>query len=498
MLIDIENEPVNREVQMIKSDLDDKYNQKLSQDITPKTETGKKDTSTNSKELPRPIKTSQATYFYDKCLMLASSCDILAEDIILINKINVKTDETESSTNIDISNIIESIEDSHIDLWFACGDESLNGSCCLKIEFFEETDKFRLVQLPQETLEIIKITDKKLQEDPIYLVEQKIGNDKKYYKIFDETYPENYKYDDKELDFVAWKGGDKFYNFFSKPFWLQCIESMNSQIALESLDTDKINNGFKMNNVLFFNKKPSYLFPTPTNVLDQNPVNNDSENQENNTYFTQLAKIAENVNAQKIATELRAAGNGTAILYEETMEPMTMQTATLSDTNYTYLLEKSKQADQKIMSRSGIPRERYMINDVTESMNSQKTAKFWEIYTKSLTGKQRPYERWLEDIIYFVYPDLFHGIIIDIEVPMFSELINAKIDKYSGLFLKGLLTLGQTITFLVPYITNLNLDDLDLTNPIYNMRFFNGNPIGDYSLNPDDMIEYNKATSFME
>lgn len=493
----IETETVNKEVEMIKAASDKTANAKLkssTEEVNVATEGEKKDTSTKQKYLTPPIKPATATYYFDNNLMLARSCDILAEDIILGNKINIKIKENEEKdtkqNTEDISNIINSVESSQVEIAYMCADYVLNGAGCCKITRFEENNEFRLTQIPQENLQIMKISDEKLQATPIYLVEQDSGSgDKKLYKILGETYPDPFdSYDNKELGAVWWIGGDNFYNFYRKPKWLQASESMNSQIALKSLDTEKINKGFNMNNIVFFNKSPEYMSQTEYDEL------NTAEENKTNDYYEQLGLIAANVNAQKIATELKSAGMGTAVLYEESDDPITMQQATLSDTNYNYLLEKTKMADQEVISCFGIPRERYMINDIKESMNSQKTAAFWEIYTKSLNGQQLIYENGLLSVIDEVY-ELDYELTVDIEVPMFSQIINGKIDVYSDLFIKGLLTLSQTVKLLSQYISDLNLDDLDLTNPIYEMRFVNGKSIDDYNLDPNEQIEYDNATS---
>ena len=317
--------------------------------------------------------------------------------------------------------------------------------------------------------------------------------DKKYYKIIGQTYPEDYTvYDGKELGLAWWIGGDNFYKFFKKPKWLQSIEPLNCQIALESLDTEKINSGNNVNGILFFNKESGIAIPPL-----QPPTNDDegSTDDEDNAYYQQLKEIAEMSGAQTIANELKAAGTGTAVLYEETRNPMTMNYVAISDNNYEYLENKAKAADQKIISSFSIPRERYMINDVKESMNSQKTAAFWEIYTKSLNAKQLIYEAGLLEVIEECYPDDDLDLVIDIEVPIFSELVNAKIAIFTDLFMKGLITLKQTIILLAKYISDLNIEDHDFTNPIYDMRFFQGKPLDDYAMTEEDMQMYNDATS---
>jgi len=479
----IKGETVNKEVEMIKSTLDETANAKL------KIATGsdKKDTKTKSKYLIPPIKPVLASYYFDKSFMLARSCDILAEDIILGNVINVTVeddlDENESTKNYDISNIIRSIKKSQIEIYNMAIDYELNGAGCCKILRFEEANEFRLVQLPMESLQLIKIIDEKLQNTPIYLIEQSMGvSNKKYYKIIGQTYPEDYiSYDGKELGLAWWIGGDNFYQFFKKPKWLQSIESMNSQIALESLDTENINSGNNLNGILFFNKESGIPLP-------KFPDNDDEE-----LSPEELKRITELSGAQTIANEIKAAGTGTAVLYEETRNPMKMDYVAISKNNYDYLQNKAAAADQKIISSFGIPRERYMINDVKESMNSQKTAAFWEIYTKSLSAKQLPYEQGLLEIIEECFSDLEFELDIDIEVPMFSELLKAKVDSITDLFLKGLVTLKQAIILLSKYMSDLNTEDHDFTNPIYDMRFFQGRPLDDFGLTPEDQELYNSA-----
>jgi len=480
----IRGETVNKEVELIKSALDKTANNKLK--IA--TESDKKDTSTRSKYLIPPIRPDIASYYFDKSFMLARSCDILAEDLILGNVINIKVkedlDENEESSEYDIDNIITSVKKSQVEISYMACDYELSGAGCCKILRFEEANEFRLVQLPMESLHVIKVMDEKLQPTPIYLIEQSLGiTDKKYYKIIGETYPEEYTtYDGKELGLAWWIGGDNFYRFFKKPKWLQSIESMNSQIALESFDTEKINSGNNLNGVLFFNKEAGIPIPK---------FNNNDE--DSDLTPEELKALTELSGAQTIANEIKAAGTGTAVLYEESRNKMTMDYITISDNNYTYLQEKAKTADQKIISSFGIPRERYMINDVKESMNSQKTAAFWEIYSKSLNAKQLFYEHGLLEVIEECYPDLEHELDIDIEVPMFSELINAKINTFTDLFMKGLITLKQTIILLSKYISDLNTEDYDFTNPIYEMRFFQGKPLDDYGLSDEDQQLYNDA-----
>ena len=494
----IQGETVNKEIELIKSTLDQTANAKLQSATKIPTESDKKDTSTKSKYLTPPIKPVLATYYFDRNLMLARSCDILSEDVILGNTINIsikdEQDETESSELDlpDITNIIDSVQKSQVEISYMCGDYELNGAGCCKILRFEEVDEFRLVQLPMESLQVVKVVEEKLQSTPIYLIEQSMGvGDKKYYKIIGQTYPEDYTaYDGKELGLCWWIGGDNFYKFFKKPKWLQSIEPLNCQIALESLDTEKINSGNNVNGILFFNKESGIPIPT-----FKPPGDGDSDEENTDPTQDELKALAELSGAQAIANELKAAGTGTAVLYEETRNPMKMDYVKISDDNYNYLQEKAKAADQKIISSFSIPRERYMINDVKESMNSQKTAAFWEIYTKSLNAKQLIYEAGLLEVIEECYPDFEYDLDIDIEVPIFSELVNAKIAIFTDLFMKGLITLKQTIVLLAKYISDLNIEDHDFTNPIYDMRFFQGKPLDDYVMTPEDLEQYNNATS---
>jgi hypothetical protein len=388
--------------------------------------------------------------------------------------------ENEEEVSEEMESIIKSVEASQLEIRNLAYDFVLYGAGCCKITPYPDHNEFRLTQIPQEALKIFR--EDKEHETPIYMVENKntgTGTED-IYKMLGAEYPEDFTYKGKELETVWWLGRDNFYNFYSKPRWLPCMDSLDAQIALKTFDTEKINTGFNMNNVLFFNKNSTYINPKKPQQKNNkdNKTNKESDENESATnYFEQFTQQTRNRDdAERIKNELQLAGTGTAVLYEVTTDPMNMQNVSLSDPNWEYLIDKHKQADQEIISAFSIPRERYMLNDVKESMNSNKTASFWEIYVKSLHRRQRIYEEGLKEIIYSLY-DLSKDIVIDIEIPTFSDIVNAKIERFSDLFTMGAITLGQLTMLLSKYITDINWDEIDWNDPIYDERFIGGQAV---------------------
>lgn len=346
------------------------------------------------------------------------------------------------------------------------------GAC--KVKPLNEDNEFRLSQIPASQLQIMKIKDER-QESPIYLAEQKISSSvKKYYKIIGCEYPEDYEdYNNKALGIVWWRGGDNFYNFFTKQRWYSVRENINSKIALNTLNSEKINNGNNNNGILLINKEQVGMQP-PNQYINDNETNEETANQ-----------IAKLTNAQIVANELKANRGGTAVFYEESNNPMSMDYVNISENNYSYLSELSADCDNEVMSALGIPRERYMFTDAKEGQGSKKTETVWEIYTGAVERNQMSLEQDSLLLIKYVYPDLFN-LNIDIESPLFSEIKESMADFFKGLFLSGIIPLGKCIECISPYISEIKPEDYNLTDPIMTMHLYNGKPLSDYDITPDD------------
>lgn len=413
-----------------------------------------------------------AEFYYNKSGMVASSVDILAEDVILTNKITAENDE------INLKRINECLEELRPQLAYQYGDERLSGAGCSRI-IPTPDNGFTLIQLPQKQLKLKKIkhTDGKqytIVEQLIQNVNTQNDNYYRYYKIFTNEYPNDLQTPNNKgfNGYVTWLGESQFYNYYSIPFWYQNSELINSKICIESLDTKTFNNGNKAEGIVYFNK-------TGITQLQFNKPLGEEETSESDLNLSSVLPS----NIENIKRELKNAGYGVAYLYDESdQNPMTMNYVKLTNDNYQYIQSKVKDIDQSVISRSGIPRERYMINDIKESMNSQKTQAFWEIYTKRLNSLQIPVEKMLRNLIKFLYGV---DVKIKIEVPEFSEIINAKINTIKELFNNALLTLRQALTLLSPYITELDIQDIDIQDTLLDSRFYQGRPLTEYGDTPN-------------
>ena len=135
-----------------------------------------------------------------------------------------------------------------------------------------------------------------------------------------------------------------------------------------------------------------------------------------------------------------------------------------------------------------------MIDDVTESMNSNKSNTIYEIYTKSLENEQLPFEIEINKFNkkYFDYEG-----IVDIETPIFSDKKDVEINTILTLFNNGLITLGEAIKAVSVYYPALQLEYSD-SNPIYDERFYNGRILGMSEYSDEDISELNGVMAWLQ
>lgn len=452
------NTPVNPELEKIAKQMNTNY----SFDVIEETKDEDEGYYIN-----QPVNPKIAEYYYDKSDMVASSVDIYAEDTILTNKIIATNDE------YDLSKLNKILNKLRLQLSYQYADKKLFGAGCSKIVLFED-GTFTLVQLLQKTLRIKKIKHTDGNFYPIIQQEYPKpggGNDYKYYKRFDIYYPPDLdNYNNKPFSgFVTWLGESQFNNYYEKPFWLQNNENIGAKISIETLDRITFNSGNNANGVFYFNQVGQHDFKSNR---PPKPMGEEETKEEDLLLSAVLPS-----NVEILKRELKTAGYGTAFLYEKTKNPMNLNYVKISNDNYDYISNKIKDINQSVISRSQIPRERYMFNDIKESMNSQKTQAFWEIYTTKIDSNQFEPESMLENLVEFIY-----GIVIDIniEVPLFSVIKTEKINMIKELFNSALLTLRQALNLINPYISELDLDEIDIEDPILDMRFFNGRSLTDF------------------
>ena len=130
-----------------------------------------------------------------------------------------------------------------------------------------------------------------------------------------------------------------------------------------------------------------------------------------------------------------------------------------------------------------------MIDDVTESMNSNKSDTIWQIYAISLN-----YEQYANELVVQDFDNIFFGLDfeVDMQIPIFSDKKQIEIETVMKLFNSALLTLGQAIVKVSAYYPDLHIDEyISKDNPLYNERYYNGNLLGfaDTELTESDINE---------
>ena len=365
---------------------------------------------------------------------LDKSIHILSQDIIL-NKFSFL-----SNTNEDNTQILKFWENNIDEVFKQVKEYYSYGFGASEITFDEDGNPKRLYQIPSETLFISQ--ESNYDGTYSYYAIQKING--KTIKMRLSRY--NYTEEDEDLPVCWWLGKGRTSEFYEIPYWLPAFNSISAKVALDGLNRKKINEGNLLSGIL--------TFVTP-------PLTKNQEDPD-----------------KSLKSQMEAAGTGILTLhlkqYDEDI-PLDIKYIPITESNYDYLTELSQNCEQDIMTCFGIPKIRYMIDDIKESMNSNKSDTIYEIYCKSLAVEQMPFEKEINlfNRKYFQYDG-----VIDIEVPIFADKKETEVKSILNLFDKGILTLGQAITSLASYYPELNLDQYNDTNPIFNERYYNGKLLG--------------------
>ena len=184
----------------------------------------------------------------------------------------------------------------------------------------------------------------------------------------------------------------------------------------------------------------------------------------------------------KLQEQIQNAGTGWMVLHLEQLTadlPLNVQYIPITEQNYDYLRELAEDCDESILRLFKIPKVRLMIDDVKESMNSNKTDSIWEIYTKELNSLQFIYE---SEITQFNHKYFQKDTLVDLELPIFSNRKQIEITNTLQLFDKGLLTLNQAISILQTYYPDIELPPV--TNGLGEERYYHGNLLGFNNNNP--------------
>lgn len=390
----------------------------------------------------------------DKCIR------ILAQDVIL-NEMTYLIDEES-----EIEETVAKFWKNNINELYKQLQEFYSyGFGASEIIFDEETGlPIKLYQIPAETLFIQKELNHDGKTYSYYAIQKVAGKPDIKMKLSRFQYDE----EDSDLPTCLWLGGGKTSEFYEVPYWLPAFNSIAAKIALDELNAKKINEGNLMSGILIIKRPPGGFDD------EKGQVKNDLQDQ------------------------MHEAGTGILTLdLESTFSkdiPLEVQYVPISEQNYSYLSELADRCDDDILACFSIPKVRLMIDDVTESMNSNKSDTIYEIYTKSLENEQLPFEIEINKFNrkYFKY----NGV-VDIETPIFSDKKDVEVGSILNLFNNGILTLGETIKAISLYYPKLELE-YNESNPLFSERYYNGRPLGLTDYSEDDLNEINGVISWLQ
>lgn len=411
----------------------------------------------------RPIKAATAELYFDNNEAIANVVDIKQEDIIKSNYIHIEQDKLDPDT-IDFYETL--LNNNKKDLALIVADHTLHGAGCGEILVIDE-NTIHLDHIPQTLLEVTLVKHKTDGVELEYpLVEVKDYNNKVigYNKLFHYFYPEDFPKTNKDLPlgFAFWYGGGQFNDFYDKPFYLQLVQDILSQISIKTADTKTFNSGNQTSGIVYINKAGvQSIKENPTfSDLEYNPKVLPDDDEEPTTSTTLPA------NVETLKTEIQKVGFGNAFFYEETDDPMSIDYINLTNNNQDYVIKKLTSYKDEVYRRAKIPKERLMDSSVKESMNSQKTVAIWTIYLKSLDSSQQDFEQLLIDYIYFVYEQ---DLKVQIDIPEFEEFKIARAQLVMDLFNNA----GITHENYVKQLNNIyEWVDIDNLNEWYSKDYF--------------------------
>lgn len=325
-------------------------------------------------------------------------------------------------------------------LFLAVKERYQYGWGCLEVLFDDEGKPASIVQFPAYTAVVKK------RNGRYYAVQRGVNGADKELRLM--QYLDTYPPEDEELPVCLWLGGDATHEFYDVPVWYSDVDSVLAKINLDMLTGEQVNNGNNMDGVLIVSGPPQRH-------------NDDGE-------------LPEQVFQRKISE----TGTGTLTMYmESSMQgiPMNVDYVKIGNDNWSYLESFSKSCDNALMSNFSIPKARLMIDDTTESMNSNKTNTIWEIYTICLN-----YEQYSNELLIHDFNKTFFGVDVDVEMetPIFTDIEQTNLMNLTLLYNNGLITLSQALKELKMMKPKLDFTNIDLDAPDLNTRFYNGNVLG--------------------
>lgn len=428
--------------------------------ITTPAQTRKKDDETTGIYIKPYIPVAICDNLIYQNVYLSKCITTFAEDMIY-NDINIKNDN--DSAEISIDDITMFWEDNQESLCDTVKDYLAYGFGASEILFNEKTGlPDELVEISADTINIKKERrynpETDTYEDYPY-ASHRINGKEVLLRLSHLEYPP----EDDNMPVCLWIGGGRKSNFFSYPIWLECFNHVSASVSLDLLDAKKLSEGNLISGILVIRRPPGNVTEDGETVDDT--LEEKMENKGSGVFTLELTTLNPNI-------------------------PLEIDYIQISESNYDYLKELSDKSDIKILANFKMPKARLLIDDTTESMNSNKTNTLYKIYSLELNNNQRPIEKDMRKFNkkYFKCKDK-----VEIVTPIFVDEKDIETDITLKTFNNGLITLGQAIHKIQSIYPEFNeyIDDIDFTNPIYQERYFNGQPLGLTEPSEEESMIYN-------
>lgn len=373
----------------------------------------------NSYMLHPPVNPSIAKYFYENSAILFKCINALTEDITL----GQITSEDKTIRTFWFNNQDE--------LSYLCKDYLLFGYACGEILNDTETDKtVAIKQIPADTIKLIK-------ENGSLYVKQNINGNHTTLMIHGEVYDETKVRKDVQ-GVCVWIGGDERYKYFSLPKWYSAKKQIATNIVIDDLNIENINDGNLLSGVLAISGGRQLAIDNEISFED------------------------------KLKRQFANVGTGLAVTYVENGnrdQELEMEYINLTNDNYNYIKTIYDDNEQSILECWFIPKIRLLNNDGKESMNSNKSEILWKIYIRSINNIQR---NLLAPIHRFNRFYLKTKNKLNIALPTFEDESAIIINNVEKLMNLGLMNRKQAIEYINKQNIDLRLEvNEDYTNTAY-------------------------------
>lgn len=354
-----------------------------------------------------PINTSTAKYFYQNNAILYKCIRALMEDIVLGEM---------SSDNNELLNFWKNNQD---ELGYLCIDYLLFGFACGEILKNNKGKVIAIKQAPADTVKLI-------EENGSIYVQQWINGNSSTLTVHGEIYDENKMRKDIKGNCI-WIGGDERFKHFSLPRWYPARNQLATNILINDLNIDNIQNGNLMSGILVVNGGRQLPFNDGT------------------TFEDHLKKQFNNV------------GTGLAVSYIENGNrdsPLNMQYINLTNNNSESIKKIYEDNEQDVLECFFMPKIRLLNNEGKESMNSNKSEILWGIYLRSCANIQKDFLSFLNSFNSFFFNTKSE---LNIALPTFEDNTKAVIENVEKLMNMGLMNQEQAIEYINKNNSDFNL-----------------------------------------